>query len=77
MTARAVQEIGRADDGQLAGIQDPATRLLDEFEQHMRRDLVKYLCRWRGREAASGKKQHQEKPAQTGAPQSLLRGPAS
>jgi hypothetical protein len=42
-----VREIGKADDEQLAAIQDGATRLLDDFEQFMGGYLIEALCLWR------------------------------
>ena len=44
---RVARELGKADDGQLAGIQDAVTSLLNQFEPYMGGDLVTFLCVWR------------------------------
>jgi len=45
--SRVVRDMGKADDGHLAGIQDAVTRLLGDYEQFMGNDLVTFLCAWR------------------------------
>jgi hypothetical protein len=54
-----VRDMGKADDEQLAAIQDGAAHLLDELEQFMGSALVEALCLWR--EAA--KRQQQRRAA--------------
>ena len=44
---RASRDMAKADDGQLAGIQEAVTGLLDQFERFMGGDLVTSLCVWR------------------------------
>jgi hypothetical protein len=58
---RVVRDMGKADDGQLASIQDAVTSLLDSFEQFMGSDLATSLCVWR--EAAQKHLANRAKPA--------------
>ena len=44
---RVVRQMGKADDGQLSGIQDAVTSMLDGYELFMGSDLITYLCVWR------------------------------
>lgn len=44
---RVVRDMGKADEGQLAAIQDAVSSLLDRFEPFMGGDLITYLCVWR------------------------------
>jgi len=44
---RVVREMGKAGDGQLSGIQDAVTSMLDDYESFMGSELITYLCVWR------------------------------
>lgn len=44
---RVVRQMGKAEDGQLSGIQDAVTSMLDDYESFMGSDLITYLCVWR------------------------------
>jgi hypothetical protein len=63
---RVVREMGKADDDELAGIQNAVTSLLDCYESFMGGDLITYLCVWR--EAAQKHQANRAKEAVTATP---------
>ena len=46
LVSAVVRDMGQAEDGELAGIQEAVSDLLGKYERRMGRDLVVALCRW-------------------------------
>jgi hypothetical protein len=48
---RVVRQMGKAEDGQLSGIQAAVTSMRDDYDSFMGGDLITYLCFSRGDQA--------------------------